>query len=203
MSATPTAQGHSVAEDTFAILQGTLFVALGLMLLKQVDLAIGGTAGISFLIHYATGWSLAGLFFLVNIPFYVFAYRAFGRSFTLKTFSAVTLLSCVTAYLPRLISFGNAEPWFAAVCGGVMIGMGLLILIRHRCSLGGLGVLVFYLQDRFGWRAGKVQMALDALVVLAACFVIPPLQVVLSVIGIVFLNLVLAVNHKPGRYSGF
>ena len=201
---TPTStQAHSAIEDTFAVLQGSFFVGLGLMLLKKVDLAIGGTAGISILIHYATGWSLGGLFFLVNLPFYVFAYRVFGKMFTIKTFLAVTLLSGITAYLPHLISFERAVPWFAAVCGGVLIGMGLLILIRHRCSLGGLGVLVFYLQERFGWRAGKVQMIADAAIVLAACFVLPPLQVALSAIGIVFLNLVLAINHKPGRYSGF
>ena len=170
------AQPHTLLEDSIAILQAILFVALGLMLLKHAELATGGTAGLSFLLHYATNLPLGGLLFAVNLPFYIFAYLVFGRAFTVKTFVAVTLLSLATAYLPRLLTFGKVEPWFAAACGGVMVGVGLLMLIRHRCSLGGLGVLVFYLQERFGWRAGKVQMLADALIVLAACFILPPLR---------------------------
>ena len=170
------AQPHTLLEDSIAILQAILFVALGLMLLKHAELATGGTAGLSFLLHYATNLPLGGLLFAVNLPFYIFAYLVFGRAFTVKTLVAVPLLSLATAYLPRLLTFGKVEPWFAAACGGVMVGVGLLMLIRHRCSLGGLGVLVFYLQERFGWRAGKVQMLADALIVLAACFILPPLR---------------------------
>ena len=51
-----------------------------------------------------------------------------------------------------------------------------------------------------GWRAGKVQMAVDCGIVLAAFFTVSPLQLVYSLVGAVVLNLTLAVNHKPGRY---
>lgn len=80
------------------------------------------------------------------------------------------------------------------------MGMGFLVLFRHRCSLGGVGIMALYLQDRFGWRAGKVQMAVDCCIVLAALVTVEPLRVLWSVIGAVALNLVLAMNHRPGRY---
>ena len=76
----------------------------------------------------------------------------------------------------------------------------MLILFRHRASLGGLNVLVLYLQERFGWRAGKVQMAMDSVIVLGALWIADPSRVGWSVLGAVVLNLVLAVNHRPGRY---
>lgn len=76
----------------------------------------------------------------------------------------------------------------------------MLMLFGHRASLGGFNVLVLYLQERFGWRAGKVQMALDSLIVLGGLVVADVPRVALSVLGAVVLNLTLAVNHRPGRY---
>ena len=67
-------------------------------------------------------------------------------------------------------------------------------------SLGGLNVLVLYLQERLGWRAGKVQMVIDSLIVLGAFWVADWERVALSVLGAVVLNLTLAINHRPGRY---
>jgi uncharacterized membrane-anchored protein YitT (DUF2179 family) len=63
-------------------------------------------------------------------------------------------------------------------------------------------VLAIWLQERRGVRAGVFQMVIDSLVVVASLFVVPPVTVLYSVIGAVALNLVLAVNHRPGRYLG-
>jgi uncharacterized membrane-anchored protein YitT (DUF2179 family) len=76
----------------------------------------------------------------------------------------------------------------------------MLMLFRHHASLGGMNVVVLYLQERMGWRAGKVQMAIDCLIVLGALWVTDWRRVALSVLGAVVLNMTLAVNHRPGRY---
>ena len=76
------------------------------------------------------------------------------------------------------------------------------MIIRHKASLGGLGVMALYLQNTRGWRACKVQMALDVAILAAGLFIRDPLSVGLSVVGALALNLVLAVNHKQGRYLG-
>jgi uncharacterized membrane-anchored protein YitT (DUF2179 family) len=86
--------------------------------------------------------------------------------------------------------------------GGFLIGVGLLMLFRHHASLGGLNVLVLWLQQQRGWRAGTVQMAIDCSIVAAALALVDATRVVLSVLGAVALNLVVAVNHRPGRYLG-
>ena len=44
------------------------------------------------------------------------------------------------------------------------------------------------------------RMALDVTVVTIALSVVTPLSVLLSAAGAVLLNLVLALNHRPGRY---
>ncbi len=193
---------HSLFEDAQALVTATLFVALGIGMYRHAGLLTGGTAGIAFLVHYATGWRFGPLFFVINLPFAWFAVRTLGWRFTIKSFVAVALLSVFTELLPLAMRFDWLQPVYAAVMGGFLIGVGLLMLFRHRASLGGLNVLVLWLQQCHGWRAGKVQMAIDCLIVAAAFAIVDPAAVALSVLGAVALNGVVAVNHKPGRYLG-
>ena len=191
---------HKPHEDAQALLTGTLFVAFGVVLFGHVGLLTGGTAGLAFLVHYATGWSFSAVFFLINLPFYALAWQRMGARFTVKTFMAVGLLSLLAHLVPGWIEIGALEPGFAAVAGGLLMGAGMLMLFRHRASLGGFNVLVLYLQERFGWRAGHLQMALDCAIVLAAFSVRAPSQIAWSVLGAVVLNMTLAINHRAGRY---
>ncbi|WP_240538485.1 YitT family protein [Rhodoferax sp. PAMC 29310] len=192
--------GHRPYEDVQALLTGTLFVAFGVLMFGHTSLLTGGTAGIAFLIHYATGWNFGLVFFLINLPFYGLAWKRMGPTFTYKTFAAVGLLSLFVNLLPSLISFQALSAPLAAVLGGLLMGSGMLMLFRHRASLGGFNVLVLYLQDRFGWRAGRVQMGFDCFIVLCSFAVVSWQQVGLSVLGAVVMNQTLATNHRTGRY---
>jgi uncharacterized membrane-anchored protein YitT (DUF2179 family) len=194
---------HRTHEDIQALLTGTLFVALGIVMFGRTGLLTGGTAGIAFLIHYATGWNFGLVFFCINLPFYGLAWKRMGRAFTLKTFASVALLAGISNLLPQLMALDHINPVFAAVAGGLLMGTGMLILFRHRASLGGFNVLVLYLQERFGWRAGLVQMALDCSIVVLAFALTDWWHIALSVLGAVVMNQTLAINHRSGRYVAF
>jgi uncharacterized membrane-anchored protein YitT (DUF2179 family) len=196
-------QRHSGFEDVQALLIGTLFVAIGLVMFRHAGLMTGGTVGLALLLQHATGLPFGPAFFAINLPFYWLAWRRMGRHFTLKTLAAVSLLAWLSAWLPQWFSVQAVHPLFAALAGGLLIGTGFIVLFRHRASLGGLNMLVLWLQDRFGWRAGKVQMTLDGLILLASAPWVSPLQLGLSVLGAAAMNFALAVNHKPGRYMAF
>lgn len=191
---------HTLFEDIQGLLTGTLFVALGVFFIKSAGLLTGGAVGLAFLLYYATDWNYGLLLFLINAPFYYFGFQAIGMSFTLKTFASVTLLSVYIELLPSLIKLGDIHPMFAAVMGGLLIGTGILILIRHESSLGGVTVMAIYLQKTRQWPAGWVQMAIDVLILIGGYLMLSPVQVGLSVVGAIALNLVIAVNHRKGRY---
>ena len=197
-----TSHRHHWFEDAQAIATGTLLFALAIILLRQAGILTGGTAGITFLAHYATGQPFGLLYFLINIPFYAFGLKAMGKAFTLKTFCAVGLLSLYSELMPQWIVVERIHPLFAAILGGLLAGAGLLMLIRHQASIGGLGILAIYLQKHRGWRAGNVQMIADGFIVASALIVVDIEKVALSILGAFMLNLVLSINHRPGRYFG-
>ncbi len=191
---------HSLFEDILAILTGTLFVSLGVAMFNQAGLLTGGTAGLSFLIHYSTGLSFGLVFFLINLPFYWLAWRRMGWRFTLKTFCSVALVSVLSSLHPKLLQLTALTPFYVAVIGGLLMGVGFVVLFRHQASLGGINILVLYLQDKYGFRAGKLQMGMDILIVMTSLFVVSPMALAASILGAVMLNLAIALNHRPGRY---
>lgn len=203
MSSSSQASKHSLFEDLQAIFTGALAVALGVLFLKQAGLLTGGTTGLAILIHYSTGINFGLTLFCVNLPFYILAVKRMGWRFTLKTLFAVFLVSSMAEFIPIWLKIDAIEPIFASIGGGLLVGMGLLIVFRHKASMGGFNVLALYLQDRYGLAVGKTQMALDVSIVIAGLWLIPPWLLLVSVMGAVVLNFVLTVNHKPGRYTGF
>ncbi|MBW6390425.1 MAG: YitT family protein [Halomonas sp.] len=193
---------HRPYEDVMAMLVGTLFVALGVSFYTHALLLTGSTAGMAFLLQYASGWRFGVWFFLINLPFYYLAVKRMGWSFTLRTFVAIALVSLFSELTGSWVAFDSLNPLYASLMGGSLIGIGMLVLFRHRTSLGGINILALYLQGRYGWRAGYVQLGIDGLIMLVALLVLPPERVGLSVLGAVALNLIIALNHKPGRYMG-
>jgi uncharacterized membrane-anchored protein YitT (DUF2179 family) len=191
---------HTLVEDVLAILIGSLFVSFGIVMFNQAGLLTGGTAGLAFLIHYASGIAFGPVFFVINLPFYILAFKRMGWHFTIKTFCAVALVSLFSALHPQFVQFGALMPFYVAVMGGSLMGAGFLILFRHQASLGGVNILSLYLQDKYGIRAGKLQMAVDLAIVLASLFLVSVTALLASIVGAVALNLVIALNHRPGRY---
>ena len=193
---------HTLVEDVFGILTGTLLAALGLFLLRSGAAVTGGTAGLSLLLSYASVVPFGLLLIAVNVPFFALGLRRKGYRFTARSAVSVALVSTFSAVLPLAVETSRLNPLVAAVLGNLLAGVGILILFRHDSSLGGFGILALVLQENLGWRAGYVQMSLDVAVVVLAFTVAAPRNVLISAAGAVGLNLALALNHPPGRYAG-
>lgn len=200
--AAPPTVPHRLYEDALAMLLGTLFVALGLSIYAKATLLTGSTAGFALLLSYVTHVDFGTLFFLANLPFYVLAWLRLGWRFTARTFVAVALVTLFSRLTGQWIGFDHLNPVYAAVIAGSLCGTGLLMLFRHHTGLGGVNILAIFLQERFGIRAGYFQLAVDLAILAAAVFVLDPGKLALSVLSAVVLNMVLAINHRPGRYRG-
>ena len=196
------AERHRLYEVVLAMISGTMFVSLGTLIYTESMLTVGSSAGLALLLSYVSGWGFGVIFFIVNLPFYILAVKRMGWAFTLRTFTAVALVSILSKLNGQWIDFSHLDPLYATVIGGGLIGTGLLMLFRHRTGLGGINILAMYLQDKTGLRAGYFQLGVDLTILAIAFFVLPADRLALSVLGAAIANLILAINHKPGRYMG-
>jgi len=195
---------HSVLDDVLGILCGTIVVSIGLFLLRAGGVVTGGTAGLTLLLDYTTPIPFGVWFVVINLPFFVLAIRSRGWGFVLRSALAIGLVSAFASFhaIEGIGTIGDIElnPFYAAITGSVVASVGIIVLFRHGASMGGFNIVGLILQDKLGWRAGYTMMVGDICVVLAS-LTISPWQVLLaSALGVVTMNLVIAFNHRPGRY---
>jgi uncharacterized membrane-anchored protein YitT (DUF2179 family) len=194
---------HKWYEDIFAIFIGTTLVSLGIAFYAEAQLTTGSSAGLALLLQYMTGIPFGWLFFAINLPFYALAFMRMGLPFTVKTVASVALVSYFSGQVAGWIGIEQINPLYAALVGGGLIGLGILSLFRHKASVGGINILALFLQENFGIRAGYFQLGVDALILVIAFFVLPFDRVLYSILGAIVLNMIIALNHRPGRYVGF
>jgi uncharacterized membrane-anchored protein YitT (DUF2179 family) len=173
---------YTLFEDIQGLLIASAQAALGIHLLRAAGLVTGGTAGLALILSYVTGWNFSLVFFVINIPFYGFAYWARGLTFCLKSLGTVTLVSTMAEALKPLLQIGHVHPGAAAALFGISAGVGLLGLFRHSGSLGGVSIVAVILQDKF------------------AIFLLPADRVAWSLLGALILNAVIAFNHRRDWY---
>lgn len=185
-----------IAFQWYAILEGCFLVSLGIFFLQSSELLVGGTAGISALLNRQIELTFGTWFFLVNLPFFYLAIKQMGRTFTVRSFFCIGLVSLLSDALTVLINIETIPTWLAAFIGGGLIGIGLLLLFRHNTSLGGVNILALYVEKRFNIHSGKVILGLDSLVLIAALQSYPIEKVAYSLVGFIVLSSVLGRYHK-------
>lgn len=196
----PEAVKHTFLDDVQGLSTGIIMSSLGLVLLTHLGLMTGQTAGAAILLAHVTGASFGLVFFLINLPFYWLAWRRMGWVFTVKSLICVTALSIATETIPLGFQITRLEPLLGIAFFGTVTGIGLLAIFRHGGSLGGLGVLALYVQDTYGFRAGWVQLIVDAVLFTLAALLFPASVVVYSLLGALILNGLIAFNHRRDRY---
>ncbi len=207
MSAKAEAMGVSIIrhkwyEDVIAILLGTFLVGVSAIFFASGKLLTGGVSGASLIMSYIFPFQFGFFFFFLNLPFYLLAIIRMGWLFTVKTVICVALISFFSIAMKPFIQIENVHPLFAAVFASALVSNGLIILFRHGAGVGGATIMAHFLQERGVIRAGLFLLIVDLSILSAGFFVLPWQNLLYSIIGAVVMNLVVAINHRPGRYFG-
>lgn len=196
----PRPERHSLIEDVQGIAVGATLVALSVQFLNASGLFTGQIAGLAIIATHPTGWSFGTLFFLMNLPFYALAIVQLGWRFTVKSLVAVSLMSALADLFPLLFSLEGVPPGLGAALFGILAGAGLLALFRHGATLGGVGIVALWLQDRNGIPAGRTQLVFDLGVFALALLLFDWRTVAWSLLGAAILNQIITMNHRRDRY---
>ena len=150
------------------------------------------------LLHLDMGkLDVSGLvYYLINIPLFILAYRSMGRGFFLKSLvctSALTLfLSLIRPPAEPILS----DPLAACLIGGIVSGAGVGISLRYGASNGGADILGIYFSSKYkDFSVGRISLLIN-LVVYGIMAVYMDLEVTIySIIYVVFQNMALDRVH--------
>ncbi|GAA5416031.1 hypothetical protein Pryu01_01063 [Paraliobacillus ryukyuensis] len=173
------------------IIVGIFIVSIGLITLQLAEIVTGGTAGLALNVSYLFDLPFSWIFFLINIPFYLFSIVRMGWKFTITTILSVSLLSLMTAlkvFLPAIyVPF-----WIGAVLGGSLIGLGLSLLFANGSSLGGANILALFLHKRYKFNPGITNFSFDFVVVLTGIYTVGIAKGLASILTIVTTSVIIS-----------
>ncbi|HEX8180850.1 MAG TPA: YitT family protein, partial [Pyrinomonadaceae bacterium] len=131
----------------------------------------GGVTGISMLLADVTGWPLALLILVINLPFIALGYRQIGRRFAVKSALAIAGLAVCLA----TIKYPDVTPdkLLTAVFGGFFIGAGIGLAIRGGAVLDGTEVAALLVsKSSHLLKVGDVILILNVFIFAVAAFLL-------------------------------
>ncbi|CAM3164097.1 YitT family protein [Filibacter tadaridae] len=149
--------GHMILRYIFISIGATL-AAVGLELFLIPNSVIdGGIIGVSLILNFLTGIPFGVLILIVNLPFLFFGYKHIGKNFFFSSSYAIALLAIVEFPLKSVGPFVT-DPLLATVFGGLILGAGVGLVIRHGGALDGTEILGILLTKKIPYSVGEFVM---------------------------------------------
>lgn len=164
---------------SFLTLGGILAAIAIEIFLVPNNIIDGGILGIAimgdFLARQKFGFAMSlGIFtFVLNLPFIFFAIQKFGKTFILSAGYAITVMSLTISVIERVeaVSEATKQPILACLFGGLILGAGVGIVLRHNGCLDGTEILSIALTKKLGFSVGEIVMFFNVFIFGAAGFV--------------------------------
>lgn len=166
----------------------------GLMGLCQIFRTLLQTyAGISF-----GAYDIAGLlYFVLNIPILLYAYKTLGRGLVVRTLVCTVTFSLFYSVIPIPDAPIIEDMLTSCLLGGILTGVGSGIVLTCGCSSGGLDVVGLCLSKRGGnVTVGKFSLSFNAFLYAACALLFSPAVAIYSIIYNFFSALVLDRLHQ-------
>ena len=153
------------------VIGGSLVAAYGLRgFLVPNHIIDGGMTGISILLSYLTGLNIGWFLLALNLPFLLLGYNQIGKTFTVLTFLGVAGLAVWTWVLGSA-AVVTQDLLLAAVFGGVIVGLGVGLVIRHGGSMDGTEIVAVVLSERWPFSVGEIIMFFNVFILGSGGFV--------------------------------
>lgn len=166
---------------------GSYLLAFGVtFFLLPVNIATGGTPGMSIIVHYLTDIPTALIMVAINIPLVLAGLKFIDFLFAVRTVIAIILTATFVDLLPRIISFPPIDSiLLSTIYGGVCIGAGVAIVMKGQASAGGTTIVAQIVARYSSFRSAQVIMFFDTIIIIAVAVVFKDMELALwSLIGI-------------------
>lgn len=186
----PSKSLKSNAKDMFFITFGIFLYAVGYCAYTLPEkLVMGGVAGASALIYYATNIPAGTSVLVLNVLMLVIAMSALTKQFFWRTIVGVGIMSFMISVLqPFFATFPIMTPgedkFMHVLIAGVLGGAGLGIVFSHNGSTGGTDILTMLLNKYFRLSFGRAMQFVDCIIISSSYFLFHSMETIIY--GIVF-----------------
>ncbi len=171
-------KGRALKElhDCTYIVIGMALYAIGFVaFILPHHVVIGGMAGFSSLIYYATAEAIpiAVIMYVSNIILLLCGLKYLGRGFVIRTIFGSTVLSAIIGSLEHYFATHAAlitDPTMSVIMGAILCGVGIGVYYSHHGTAGGTDIVAAVMSKLSNVSVGRVMMVVDMTIVACSFF---------------------------------
>ena len=149
------------------IIGGILLTIATYSFAVPADFPMTGVSGVALIFYQAFGLPVGALTVILNIPIIICCYKTLGKQFYIKSLRSTLITSAVMDLLGPQLPLYQGDLILAAICTGVLLGIGYAIIFMRGSSTGGFDFIMMAIKYyRPHLSLGKIGFALDAMVIL-------------------------------------
>ena len=124
--------------DIGADLIGGILIAVGIYnFALHANFPVAGFSGIASILYHIFGLPIGIGTILLNVPVSIFCYKFLGKGFFFRSVKSMVISSLLMDYVAPLFPVYDGERLLAAVCMGVLCGLGYALIFMRDSSTGG------------------------------------------------------------------
>ncbi|MFC3927037.1 YitT family protein [Streptococcus caprae] len=116
--------------------------------------------------HFGFNLPVSIVFYAINLPLLVLAWRSIGHKFTVFTFITVTLSSVFIQIVPQVTL--TTDPIINAIFGGLVMGVGIGYGLMNNISSGGTDIVSLTLRRKTGREVGNISLMVNGVIMVFA-----------------------------------
>lgn len=178
------------AKDILFLTIGILMYSIGYCAyILPEKFVMGGVAGVSALIYYATGINAGTSVLVLNVLMLIIAISALTKQFFVRTIIGVGIMSVIISILqPFFAAYPIMTPgedkFMHVLIAGLLGGGGLGIAFSHNGSTGGTDILTMLLNKYFRVSFGRAMQFVDCTIIASSYFLFHSVETI--VYGLAF-----------------
>lgn len=127
-----------VAIDLLVDVVASILIAIGLYnFALNANFPVSGFSGIAIILYHLFGLPVGAGSILLNIPVSIFCYKFLGKKFFLKSLKTMIISSFFIDYVAPMFPAYEGDRLLAALCMGVLCGIGYAMIFMRGSSTGG------------------------------------------------------------------
>lgn len=124
------------------ILGGILLTIATYSFAVPADFPMTGVSGVALIFYQLFGLPVGALTVILNIPIIICCYKTLGKQFYLKSLRSTLITSAVMDILGPHLPLYQGDLILAAICTGVLLGIGYAIIFMRGSSTGGFDFIM-------------------------------------------------------------
>ena len=133
---------------------------------SNANFPVAGISGVALIIYHLTGLPMGAVTIALNIPIILVCYKFLGKDFFIRSVKTMIISSFLLDYVAPLFPVYEGDRLLAAICTGVLQGLGFGMIYSMDTSTGGMDFVIMTIRKLKPYMSiGKITLITDITVV--------------------------------------